>query len=91
MYIRRTKIKSRKDGTAYYTYRIVESIRTQKGVRQNTLLNLGRHFAHPRKIWPELTGRISDIINGQMSLFELPSEIEKAAQYYAGMIIQAQE
>jgi hypothetical protein len=37
----------------------------------------------------ELTRRISDIINGQMSLFELPAEIEKAAQYYAGMIIQA--
>lgn len=89
MYIRRTKIKSRKDGKAYYTYRLVESIRTQKGVRQHTLLNLGRHFAHPRKIWSELTRRISDIINGQMSLFELPAEIEKAAQYYAGMIIQA--
>jgi hypothetical protein len=89
MYIRRTKIKSLKDGTAYYTYRLVESIRTQKGVRQHTLLNLGRHFPHPRKTWPELTGRINDIMNGQMSLFELPAEIERAAQYYAGMIIRA--
>lgn len=89
MYIRQTKIKSRKDGKDYFTYRLVESVRTRKGVRQNTLLNLGRHFPYPRKRWSELSQRISDILNGQMSLFELPLDIEKAAQYYAGMIIQA--
>jgi transposase len=33
--------------------------------------------------------RIRDIINGQLSLFELPADIEKAAQYYAGLIVQA--
>ena len=38
MYIRRTSIKSRKDGSQYYTYRLVESKRTEKGVRQYTIL-----------------------------------------------------
>ena len=48
MYIRRTAIKSRKDGGKYYTYRLVESRRTEKGVRQHTLLNLGVDFSLPR-------------------------------------------
>ena len=87
MYIRRTKIKSRKDGRSYYTYRLVESYRTQNGVRQQTILNLGRHFPYPRDLWPEIAIRIRDIMNGQMSLFELPDEVEKAAQYYASQII----
>ena len=41
MYIRRTTIKSRRTGEPYYTYRLVESLRTADGVRQCTLLNLG--------------------------------------------------
>ena len=70
---------------------MLSTTRTRNGVRQNTILNLGRHFPYPREAWPEISVRISDIINGQrqMSMFELPPEIEKAAQYYAGMIIQA--
>jgi hypothetical protein len=33
MYIRRTSIKSRKDGLQYYSYRLIESKRSEKGVR----------------------------------------------------------
>jgi hypothetical protein len=43
MFIRRATIKSRESGEPYYTYRLVESVRTGEGVRQHTLLNLGRH------------------------------------------------
>jgi hypothetical protein len=68
--ILRTKIKSRKDGKASYTYRLVESIRTQKDM-------VGTDQKKKRQII------------GQMSLSELPAEIEKASQYFAGMIIQA--
>ncbi len=89
MYIRRTTIKSRKDGEPYYTYRLVESVRTANGVRQRTLLNLGRHFSYPRKLWPDLAGRIQEIISAQKSLFQLPSDLESAAQRYAALIIQA--
>jgi hypothetical protein len=49
MYIRRTTIKSRRSGEPYYTYRLVESVRTDQGVRQRTLVNLGRHFDVPRE------------------------------------------
>ena len=87
MYIRRTAIKSRKDGGQYYTYRLVESRRTEKGVRQHTLLNLGVDFSLPREQWPDLTKRIREILAGQQSLFDIDSNIEKLAQGYASRII----
>ena len=90
MYIRRTSIKSRKDGSHYYTYRLVESQRTEGGVKQRTLLNLGKNFSLPRDQWPELAGRIDDLLTGQKSLFTPPGQIEKLAQHYAALIIQSQ-
>lgn len=89
MYIRRTTIKSRKDGSQYYTYRLVESERTAKGVRQRTIINLGTGFSLPRKQWPELASRIQQIIRGEKLLFDLSQKIEKMAQNYAAQIIQS--
>ena len=63
MYIRRTTIKSRRSGEPYYTYRLVESIRTAEGVRQRTVLNLGRHFEVPRKQWEPLARRIEQLVS----------------------------
>jgi len=87
MYIRRTAIKSRKDGGQYYTYRLVESRRTEKGVRQQTLLNLGVDFSLPREQWPDLTKRIEEILTGQQSLLEIDRDIEMLAQGYASRIV----
>ena len=89
MYIRRTTIKSRKTGEPYYTHRLVESVRTEKGVKQRTILNLGRDFPYNREVWPDIACRIDEIISGQMSLFQLSAELETAAQRYAALIIQA--
>lgn len=91
MYIRRTSIKSRKDGSQYYTYRLVESKRTEKGVRQHTLLNLGVDFSLPREQWPDLTSRIDGILGGQQSLFGISSDIEKLAQNCASRIIASHQ
>ncbi len=93
MYIRRTTVKNRKDGTQYYTYRLVESERTPKGkgVRQHTLLNLGTGFSLPREQWSELATRIQEIINGQAPLFEAPQEVEELAQNYAAQLIQVKK
>ncbi len=90
MYIRRTTINRHKDGKPYYTYRLVESVRTSKGVRQRTLLNLGSKFTCPRESWPDLSNRIEKIISGQQLLFPPASDLEDAAQRYAALIIQAQ-
>ena len=91
MYIRRTAIKSRKDGTQYYTYRLVESRRTEKGVRQYTLLNLGSDFSLAREQWPTLTKRIEDILSGQQSLLESCITIEKLAQNLSARIISSHQ
>ncbi len=90
MFIRRTTIKSRKTGKPYYTYRLVESVRTGKSVRQHTLRNLGTHFPYPRDKWPEMAGRIEDIIRGQKTLFKLTKDLETACQHYAALIIEDQ-
>ena len=89
MYIRRTTINRHKDGEPYYTYRLVESVRTSKGVRQRTLLNLGSNFSCPRETWPDLARRIGEIISGQKQLFPPASDLEDAAQRYAALIIQS--
>jgi len=91
MYIRRTSIKSRRTGEPYYTYRLVESVRSEHGVRQLTLLNLGRHFDVPRDQWVPLTQRIEQIIRGQGALLAmgLDAQWEDAAQRYGAMLIRA--
>lgn len=92
MYIRRTTTKSRQTGEPYYTYRLVESFRTEKGVRQRTLLNLGRQFEVPRELWATLSQRIEQLIRGQADLFalDLDAEWESAAQRVAALVIRAQ-
>ncbi|MBT5268990.1 MAG: IS1634 family transposase [Candidatus Marinimicrobia bacterium] len=90
MFIRRTAIKSRRTGDSYFTHRLVESIRTEKGVRQRTLLNLGVNFPFPRENWSDLSSRIEEIITGQNRLIALDSELETAAQRYSALLIKAQ-
>lgn len=91
MYIRRTSIKSRKDGSQYYTYRLVESRRTDKGVRQHTILNLGSDFSLPREQWSDLVNRIEEVLNGQQSLLKNDSNIEKLAQSIAARVILSRQ
>jgi hypothetical protein len=91
MYIRRTTIKSRRTGEPYYTYRLVESLRTADGVRQRTLLNLGRHFDVPRERWALLAQRVEQLASGQATLgvVELPPGEEELAQRYAAQVVHA--
>lgn len=91
MYIRRTAIKSRRTGEPYYTYRLVESVRSADEVRQRTLLNLGRHFDVPRERWALLAQRIEQLTSPQATLgvVQLPPGEEELAQRYAAQVIQA--
>ena len=89
MYIRRTAIKSRKSGDAYYTYRLVETERIDGKVKQHTLLNLGSHFSVPQDQWKALSARIKQLLEAQTSLLsiDLAVEMERTAQRYAAQII----
>jgi transposase len=91
MYIRRTTIKSRTAGEPYFSHRLVESVRTEHGVRQRTLLNLGRHFEVPREQWAALAQRIEHLIDGQQTLLppDLDPQWEALAQRYSAQLIRA--
>lgn len=90
MFIRRTTIKSRENGEPYCTYRLVESVRSGNTVRQNTVLNLGRHFEVPRAQWGALVQRIEALLGGQLELVAdgLDAAWEALAQEYAARIIR---
>lgn len=96
MYIRRTKTKSLTPNEAYYTFRIVESIRLGKNVKQRTLLNLGKDFSIASEHWPLLCARIEQLLQNstgaQGELFDLTDELnhllEEAAQRYYELILR---
>jgi len=91
MFIRRTSIKSRRSGEPYYTYRLVESLRTEHGVRQRTLANLGRHFDVPREQWAPLAQRIEQMVSGQADFvpLDLDPQWEESAQRYSALVLHA--
>lgn len=89
MFIRRTITNSRKTNQAYYTYRLVEGVRTGSVVKQTTLLNLGSHFDLPQADWPALAARIDALLHGQeaLQLEPLAEAIEAMAQRCAAQLI----
>ena len=88
MFIRETIHTNNKNGQKYSTYKLVESVRTERGPRQRPVLNLGSNFSLPKEKWKELADRIEDIISGQLSLFPISEEIERLARRYATKIIR---
>jgi len=89
MFIRRTITNSRKTDQAYYTYRLVEGVRTGSVVKQTTLLNLGSHFDLAQADWPALAARIDALLHGQEALMlePLPEAVEAMAQRCAAQLI----
>ena len=81
MFIRRTQTRSTPSGQTYFTHRLVRSHRLSGKVRQQTLLNLGRHFSIPRHDWPLLCRRLDEILSGQLPLIQEGSApLEEEAQ-----------
>ena len=95
MFIRKTKTKTLEDGEAYFTYRLVESVREGAQVKQRTLLNLGADFTIEPQHWPLLTARIEQLLQDtparQAELFALADEtgqlLETAAQRYSRLLL----
>ena len=90
MFIRRTAC-SKYGVKQYFTYRLVENVRTGNGTSQRIVLNLGSDFSFPKESWSSLAKRIEQILYGQRPLFASPDDIEVAAQQYAEKIIRKQE
>ena len=95
MFIRKSPIKSKKSGGAYFSYRLVESVRVDGKVQQKTILNLGKHFDIDPAHWSWLAQRIDQIIHGENPLDDLFNaeidvdvDLEASAQRYAALALQ---
>jgi len=90
MFIRKVPHRNKKNRKEYYTYKLVESIRTQRGPRQRDVLNLGADFNLPKEQWKDLANCIETNITKQRPLFDYPKEISRLAKKHARKIIRQQ-
>ena len=90
MFIRKVPHKDKKNRKKYHTYKLVESIRTERGPRQRDVLNLGVNFGLPKDQWKNLANCIEGIITSQQQLFDYPKEVSQLARKYAKRIIRQQ-
>jgi len=90
MFIRKTTHTDKKSQKGYHTFKLIESVRTDRGPRQRMLLNLGTGFPLPEDQWKDLANRIEAIVTGQDALFAAPEAIETLAVRYAKKVIHYQ-
>lgn len=90
MFIRAVEHKDKKNSRKYRTYKLVDSVRTERGPRQTTILNLGADFNLPKEHWKELANCIEEIVTEQQTIFAYPKKIRILAEQYARRIIRKQ-
>lgn len=88
MFIKKTLKIDSKSGKAYSAYHLVESVRTEKGPRQRTLLYMGSEIAVSEGEHKLLVERIEGIIAGEQPLFSCSNDVEQLAQNYASQLIR---
>ena len=88
MFIRKTRKLDLVTKKPYFSFQLIESIRTERGPRQRILLNLGNILDLDAEQLKELANRIETIVSGQTTCV-LPSQrIESLAQAYASRLIK---
>ena len=88
MFIRKTRKTDAVTKKSYFSYQLIESIRTERGPRQHILFNLGQIPDLDVEQLKELANRIETIISGQ-TVCVLPSQkVESLAQAYASQLIR---
>ncbi len=90
MFIRKVPHKNKKNRKEYFTYKLVESVRTERGPRQRDVLNLGVKFDLPKEHWKDLANCIEATLTGQRPLFDYPKQISTLAGKYARAIARQQ-
>ncbi len=88
MFIKKVIKTDRKTKKIYFSYHLIESVRTYKGPRHRVLLYMGSQIDLPDGDLKILAERIEDIITGQTSCISYPENIEKLAHHYASQVIQ---
>jgi hypothetical protein len=90
MFIRKTTHTNKRNKKEYHTFKLIESVRTERGPRQRMLLNLGTGFNLEEERWKDLANRIEEIVTGQDNLFVYPEEVETLAIRYARKVVDYQ-
>jgi len=88
MFIKKTLKTDSKNGKVYCAYHLVESVRTEKGPRQRTLLYMGSEIDLPEGEHKLLAQCIGEIISDQRGFIPYPEEVERLAQFYASQVIR---
>ena len=88
MFVCKVTHYNKKNRREYYTFKLVESVRTERGPRQRDILNLGTDFNLPKEKWKEFANRVEEIITGQTSLLHYPEQIESLARRCARKVIR---
>jgi len=87
MFIKEIKKRNKQYDKEFISHRLVESIRTEKGPRHRTILNLG-HLRIPKEQWKALADTIEAKLSGQQSLYAIDEHIEALADHFAQLIIK---
>lgn len=79
MFIRESKTKNKKTGKVYIKHALVESVRTERGPRQRTVLTLGR-LTLEKEYWKDLTSALEACLTGTeeveyLAFYKLPDEV----------------
>jgi transposase len=88
MFIKKTFKTDSKSNKTYCAYHLVESVRTEKGPRQRTLLYMGSQIELSEGEHKLLAQRIGEIIVGQQPLLPYAGDVERLAQSYASQLIR---
>ena len=78
MFIRQSRTRRVSNGKIYTKYVLVESVRTEKGPRQRTIMHLGS-FDLPKERWKELAACLERKLSGQSTFQEEAPDIEHIA------------
>jgi transposase len=87
MFITKVIHKDKANRKEYHTFKLLESVRTERGPRQRMVLNLGADFSLAEEHWKDLANRIEEIVTGQHPLFSYSEQVESRAELYARRII----
>ena len=82
MFIKEVKTRNKKTGKEYTKHALVESVRTVKGPRQRTVMQMGQ-LKLPKELWPQLIAELECRISGQPTLnlpgTRIPIRVKNAA------------
>ena len=83
MFVRETKTRNRNNGKVYKKHSLVESVRTENGPRQRTVMQLGA-IDLPKSLWPMLAAELERQLAGlggaeQLALLETDGNVRQEA------------